>query len=81
MGYSSSGLIEIATYSGQKTTVETRLAMEKGEYRRIRSMRSPVLAGVKEGLTIHRMKQAMEAARAAKAAGNGTSSGNAPAER
>ena len=74
MGYTSSGLIEIATYSGQKTTVETRLAMEKGEYRRIRSMRSPVPRDVKEGLTIYRMKQAMDAARAAKAAGNGTTS-------
>ena len=67
MGYYSSGLLEIATYSGPKTTVAMRLAMEKGEYKRIREMRRPVPEGVKEELAIYRMKQKIDAARAAKA--------------
>ena len=67
MGYYSSGLIEIATYSGPKTTVAMRLAMEKGEYKRIRGMRWPVPETVKEELAIYKMKQRIDAARAAKA--------------
>ena len=67
MGYYSSGLLEIATYSGPKTTVAMRLAMEKGEYKRIRGMRRPVPETVKEELAIYRMKQKIDAARAAKA--------------
>ncbi|MDA0792000.1 MAG: phytanoyl-CoA dioxygenase family protein [Proteobacteria bacterium] len=72
MGYFSSGLLEIGTYSGPKTTVAVRLAMDKGEYHRIRAMKSPVPDTVKEQLTIYRMKQqidpAREAARAKRAA-------------
>ena len=76
MGYFSSGLIEIGTYSGPKTTVGVRLAMEQGEYRRIRAMKSPVAKDEKEALTIHRMKQRIDAARAAKAEeGNGADNG------
>ena len=67
MGYYSSGLLEIATYSGPKTTVAMRLAMEKGEYKRIRDMRRPVPEAVKEGLAIYQMKLKIDAARAAKA--------------
>ena len=67
MGYYSSGLLEIATYSGPKTTVAMRLAMEKGEYKRIGEMRRPVPDAVKEKLAIYRMKQKIDAARAAKA--------------
>ncbi len=67
MGYYTSGLIEIGTYSGPKTTVRTRLAMENGEYRRIRAMDSPVPEDVKEGLTIFQMKKKIDAARSAKA--------------
>ena len=68
MGYYTSGLLEIATYSGPKTTVDVRLAMESGQYERIRAMKSPVSPRVKEALTIYRMKQKIDAARAAKAA-------------
>ena len=64
MGFYSSGLIEIATYSGPKTTRALRLAMEDGEYRRIPRMRSPVSKEVKEGLGIYRMKKEIDAARA-----------------
>ncbi len=63
MGYHSSGLLEIASYSGPKTTVGMRLAMEKGEYRRIRAMDSPVPTELRDQLTIYRMKQRIEAAR------------------
>ncbi|MCY4011194.1 MAG: phytanoyl-CoA dioxygenase family protein [Gammaproteobacteria bacterium] len=66
MGFYSSGLIEIATYSGPKTTRALRLAMEDGEYQRIGHMRSPVPDEVREGLGIYRMKKEIEAARAAK---------------
>ena len=69
MGYYTSGLIEIGTYSGPKTTVGTRLAMESGEYQRIRAMDSPVPDEVKEGLTIFQMKKKIDAARARKANG------------
>ncbi|MYD99371.1 MAG: hypothetical protein F4X98_18555 [Gammaproteobacteria bacterium] len=69
MGYYTSGLIEIGTYSGPKTTVGTRLAMERGEYKRIRAMDSPVPDEVKEGLTIFQMKKKIDAARARKANG------------
>ena len=67
MGYYSSGLLEIATYSGPKTTVAMRLAMEKGDYKRIREMRRPVPNAVKEELAIYRMKQKIDTAREAKA--------------
>ena len=63
MGFNSSGLIEIGSYSGRKTTVGVRLAMEQGEYRRIREMRSPVTEEMKEKLTIYQMKQKIEEAR------------------
>ena len=68
MGYHSSGLIEIGTYSGPKTTVGMRLAMERGEYRRIRAMKPPVSEETKESLAIFKMKKRIDAARAAKAA-------------
>ena len=67
MGFHSSGLIEIATYSGPKTTRALRLAMENGDYQRIRELRSPVPASVRDGLGIHRMKKEIDAARARKA--------------
>ena len=66
MGYFSSGLLEIATYSGPKTTVGMRMAMERGEYRRIRKLDSPVPTDVKENLTIYKMKQKIDTARKAK---------------
>ncbi|MDA1076374.1 MAG: phytanoyl-CoA dioxygenase family protein [Proteobacteria bacterium] len=66
MGFYSSGLIEIGSYSGPKTTVAVRMAMESGSYRRIRELATPVPQEVKEGLTIYQMKQRIEAARAAK---------------
>ena len=66
MGYFSSGLIEIGSYSGPKTTVGVRLAMESGDYTRIRHLASPVPKDARERLTIHRMKRRIEAARAAK---------------
>ncbi len=66
MGFSSSGLLEIGSYSGPKTTLAVRLAMEEEGYRRIREMQSPVPVEVKEGLTIYKMKQRIEAARADK---------------
>ena len=62
MGFHSSGLIEIATYSGPKTTRALRLAMERGDYQRIREMRSPVPEDVRDGLGIHRMKKEIDAA-------------------
>ena len=65
MGFHSSGLLEIISWSGPKTTVSTRLAMERGEYRRIREMRTPVSQAEKEALTIWQMKQKIVAARAA----------------
>ena len=40
MGFYSSGLTEIATYSTPKTTRTLRLAMERGEYQRIPALRS-----------------------------------------
>ena len=66
MGYYSAGLIEIATYSGPKTTVATRLAMERGEYQRIRALDEPVADEQKDGLWIYRMKQKIDAARRTK---------------
>ena len=66
MGYYSSGLIEIGSYSGPKTTVAIRLAMERGEYKRIRAMDSPVPTDVKGELGIYKMKQQIDAVRAAK---------------
>ncbi|MCE2406808.1 MAG: hypothetical protein J4G19_04805 [Pseudomonadales bacterium] len=72
MGYYSSGLIEIATYSGPKTTVATRLAMERGEYKRIRAMDLPVPDEVKNDLWIHKMKQRIDSARGGKKLENGT---------
>ena len=66
MGFSTSGLLEILSYSGPKTTLAVRLAMENGEYHRIREMHSPVPAAVKENLTIHKMKLGIDAARKAK---------------
>ena len=68
MGYRSSGLLEIGSYSGVKTTVAVRLAMERGKYRRIGSLSKPVPDDVRDGLTIHEMKRRIEAARAEKEA-------------
>ena len=65
MGYYSSGLIEIGTYSGPKTTVATRLAMERGEYKRIRALAEPVANGDRDDLWIYRMKQKIDTARGA----------------
>ena len=72
MGYYSAGLIEIATYSGPKTTVATRLAMERGEYKRIRAMDLPVADEAKNDLWIHKMKQRIDSARGTKKLENGT---------
>ena len=66
MGFHSAGLLEIMSWSGPKTTVDTRLAMEKGEYRRIREMRTPVSKEDMQALSIWQMKQKIEAARLAK---------------
>ena len=71
MGYYSSGLIEIGSYSGPKTTVATRLAMERGQYKRIPALDQPVSDEVKNGLWIYQMKQKIEAARGEKRVGNG----------
>ena len=68
MGYRSSGLLEIGSYSGVKTTVAVRLAMEAGEYQRIPALQEPVADDVRDRLTIHQMKRQIEAARAAKEA-------------
>ena len=67
MGYFSSGLLEIGSYSGHKTTVATRLAMERGEYNRIRALDSPVAKETKENLHIYRMKLQIDARRQARA--------------
>ena len=75
MGYHSSGLIEIGSYSGPKTTVDVRLALDRGEYQRIREMRSPVPQDTRDALTIHQMKVKIEAARADKES-DGPSSGS-----
>ena len=40
--------------------------MESGDYTRIRHLASPVPADVRDGLTIHRMKRRIDAARAEK---------------
>lgn len=69
MGFHSSGLIETGRYSGPKTTVDVRLAMEAGQYRRIRELSSPVPPEVRNSLTICQVKDRIDAARAAKAAG------------
>jgi len=66
MGFASSGLLEIGTYSGAKTTLAVRLAMDDGKYQRIPELRSPVAQDVKESLTIYKMKQLIDAARLAK---------------
>ncbi|MCY3885297.1 MAG: phytanoyl-CoA dioxygenase family protein [Gammaproteobacteria bacterium] len=66
MGYFTSGLLEIGSYSGPKTTVATRLAMEEGKYRRIRALDSPVPIEKKENLHIYQMKLKIEARRRAK---------------
>lgn len=66
MGYFSSGLIEIGSYSGPKTTVAVRMAMDNGEYQRIRALSSPVAEEVKESLTIYQMKRRIDAARSKK---------------
>ena len=66
MGYYSSGLIEIGTYSGPKTTVATRLAMERGEYKRIRALDQPVADGERDDLWIYKMKQKIDVARGTK---------------
>ena len=68
MGYYTSGLIEIGTYSGPKTTVAMRLAMERGEYKRIRAMKPPVPEELRNSLAIYKMKKKIDSARAAKAA-------------
>lgn len=66
MGYFSSGLLEIGTYSGPKTTVAVRRAMEEGKYKRIKALDSPVSEDLKESLTIYKMKQSIDEARKAK---------------
>ncbi len=66
MGYFSSGLLEIGSYSGPKTTVATRLAMEQGDYTRIRSLDSPVPEETKESLHVYKMKLRIDARRRAK---------------
>ena len=63
MGFNSSGLIEISSYSGRKTTVGVRLAMENGNYQRIRELKSPVAKEIKEKLTIYQMKKKIDKAR------------------
>ena len=68
MGYFSAGLLEIATYSGPKTTVATRLAMEQGDYHRIPALSSPVPKEIKEQLHIHKMKLEIDAHRREKQA-------------
>lgn len=67
MGFYSSGLLEIGSYSGPQTTVATRLAMEEGKYSRIRAMDSPVSSKSKEDLHIYQMKLKIEARKRAKA--------------
>ena len=64
MGYHSSGLLEVATYSGPKTTVGVRLAMDNGGYRRIPALTPPVPEDLRDALTIHQMKLRIDAARA-----------------
>lgn len=71
MGYYSSGLIEIGSYSGPKTTVATRLAMERGEYKRIPALDEPVSDDLKNGLWIYQMKKKIDVARGANRKGNG----------
>ena len=73
MGFHSSGLTEIATYSTPKTTRTLRLAMERGEYQRIPALRSPVPEDVKESLGIYKTKLEIDAARAARRRDNGQS--------
>ena len=64
MGFHSSGLTEIGAYSGPKTTVGIRLAMDEGDgYERILSLKSPVSAEDRERLTIYKMKKAIDAKR------------------
>ena len=63
LGYYSSGIIESAGYSTVKTTVGVRLAMERGEYRRIRELYAPVPDEVRDQLTIIDMKQKIDTAR------------------
>ena len=64
MGFHSSGLMEIGAYSGPKTTVDIRLAMDEGDgYERILSLKSPVSAEDRERLTIYKMKKAIDAKR------------------
>ena len=74
MGFHSSGPTEVANYSTPKTTRTLRLAMETGDYRRIRELRSPLPEDVKEALSIYTMKKEIDAARAAKHRANGKSS-------
>ncbi|MEM7019348.1 MAG: hypothetical protein AAF512_18650, partial [Pseudomonadota bacterium] len=53
-------------YSGPKTTVAVRLAMDAGEYERIGELKSPVPQEVKEQLTIYQQKLEIDEMRAAK---------------
>ena len=56
--------MEIGAYSGPKTTVGIRLAMDEGDgYERILSLKSPVSAEDRERLTIYKMKKAIDAKR------------------
>ena len=67
MGFNSSGLIETMSYSGMKTTVGVRLAMDEGNYKRIGQLKSPVSNDEKEALTMHKIKVEIDSARSEKA--------------
>ena len=66
MGFNSSGLIELMRYSGLKTTVGVRLAMDEGNYKRIGQLKSPVSNDEKEALTMHKIKEKIDSARSEK---------------
>lgn len=63
MGFHTSGLIEIGSYSGMATTVDIRLQLDEGKYNRIGEMKRPVSQEQREALTLWQQKQKIKAAK------------------
>jgi hypothetical protein len=65
MGFASSGLLEVGSFSSMTSTVDIRLRLDEGNYRRIGQLKSPVPPEVRDQLTIHEMKEQTMARRRA----------------
>mmetsp|Transcript_2653 Transcript_2653/g.6222 ORF Transcript_2653/g.6222 Transcript_2653/m.6222 type:complete len:406 (-) Transcript_2653:50-1267(-) len=59
MGFATSGLLEVGKYTSMETTVDVRLQLDEGKYKRIGELKGPVTQEQRESLSIWQMKEKM----------------------